>query len=268
VACRPRADPGPRRCPTTVPIDLDDPHDTRPSRARALRRAGVGARTRSPRSSRWTCSSPRPGWARSGPSTRPGGVCARSRGAPRDHRDHAPHATGGAEQPHGRGAVRRASRTRPRHEGRRRLEDPTFATGLGSSPASSRPPSTHALLTVRRPGARGGGRALARRDRTSVAPSRVRVLLRLAPQVAGRRGRARLGRAAGAAGGADRVHPLARRPRRRGGRGDHPHRRCRRGRRGWPGGATPCLRGSPPTARAADRVPGGSRTRPTLPCRG
>lgn len=187
VLGRPEADgsagPAPQttRLHDAAPVDLDDPHDTRPSRARALRRAGVEV-------------------ARIATELDVDELVVRAwvdevgpvHSARRRLRAVAEAPTGNAGEhrtrqivEHRRAAERfDAAREAARAEVGPRLTEPGFVTGLGLVAGLLEFGHHAAVLTVRRRDLAGAAvRWLL--ESGGVAPSRVRVLLRIAPQVAG-----------------------------------------------------------------------------------
>lgn len=166
-----RPDQRQRRIMDAAPIDLDDPHDTRPSRARALRRAGLGvadiageldAEDLEVRA-----------WIDGVTPVR--SATRRLRAVDAAARDEAAHAA----------ARQRFDQARlaGREEAADRLDDPSVTTGLAllSGVAEIGP---HAVLcTVREPAVGAAVLGWLRRV-VDIQPARVRVLLRLAPQVA------------------------------------------------------------------------------------
>lgn len=171
---RPRHDDG--------PVDLDDPHDTRPARARALRRAGIDLGQIAEElgvdvlvTQAWV--------GEVGPVHSARRRLRAVDEADRDHRDVRSSTVVADEAARARAFAER--RQQARDEGRRRLEDePAFATGLGLVAGVLTTSEHTALLTGRDPALAAAALRWVVAT-TGVDPSRVRVLLRLAPQVAG-----------------------------------------------------------------------------------
>jgi hypothetical protein len=171
-----------RRRPDDGPVDLDDPHDTRPARARALRRAGIGLGQIAEEldvdvlvAQAWV--------GEVGPVHSARRRLRAVHEPDADHRDMRRSTVVAEEQQRARAFAER--RDEARREGRRRLEDePAFATGLGLV-AGVLATSEHTALVTSRDPALAAAALRWIVAATSVSPNRVRVLLRLAPQVAG-----------------------------------------------------------------------------------
>lgn len=160
-----------RRLVDAAPIDLDDPHDTRPSRARALRRAGLGVAGIA--SELDADDLEVRAWI--------DGVTP-VRSAKRRLRAVDAVAQAEAAQAAARQRFDQA-RLAGRAEAADRLDDPSLTTGLAllSGVAEIGP---HAVLcTVREPAVGAAVLGWLRRV-VEIEPGRIRVLLRLAPQVA------------------------------------------------------------------------------------
>lgn len=175
----PSTAPQERSLHDAAPVDLDDPHDTRPSQARALRRAGVdlddiarelGVDDLVVRA--WV-----DGVAPARSARRRLEAVARDTGtAPADER----RARQLVQRQRSAEAFRER-RAEARAEVVDRLADPAFATGLALLAGVVEAGVHAAVVTVRR---REVGGAVVRwlTGSADVEPSRIRVLLRLAPQ--------------------------------------------------------------------------------------
>lgn len=164
-----------------VPVDLDDPHDTRPSRARALRRAGVDLEgiARELEVDELVVRA----WV---DEVRPV-HSARRRLRAVDEAPAGDRSDRGARQVvEHRRAVERFEQVRAaaRADAATRLDEPGFATGLGLVAGILEFGTHAATLTVRRR-ALGGAAVRWLLETGQVPPQRVRVLLRIAPQAAG-----------------------------------------------------------------------------------
>lgn len=181
-----------------IPVDLDDPHDTRPSRARALRRAGValddiaaelGVDDLVVRA-----------WVDEVEPVRSARRRLRAVVGPDAAHPAEERRTRQVVQRHAAAERFRQTRREARRDATDRLADPTFATGLGLLAGVLETGVHAAVVTVRRREVGGAvvGWLLARAE---VDPQRIRVLLRLAPQapadVAAHRWAEALGLAAG-----------------------------------------------------------------------